>query len=403
MDETTQAILLLSARFSRKKAGQATPLTPTEYGRFAAWLRDQGRQPADLLRNFDEIVAEWSDPKGKVNRDRLQALLGRGMAMGIALEKWNSAGIWILTRAQPKYPDRLIQRLGRTSPAVLLGVGDASLLETGGVAIVGSRNIDASEEKFTRSIARAAAYEGMTVVSGGARGVDEIAMQAAIDGGGIAVGVLASDLLKAALSSKWRKALKSGQLCLVTPYSPEAPFQVGNAMGRNKYVYCLADFGVVVRSDQERGGTWAGANEVLSHRWVPLFVRAPSTVDGNHALAKMGALELALPETADPSSEGWLRPKLEAARTTEPNEVAPVTEESLYERVLAHANEVLEAKTRLTLVELKKAFSDASQTELIECLDRATDEGILERRGQKRVYAKRVPADVQQELFDDAH
>jgi predicted Rossmann fold nucleotide-binding protein DprA/Smf involved in DNA uptake len=72
--------------------------------------------------------------------------------------------------------------------------------------------------------------------------------------------------------------------------SAEAPFNVGNAMARNNYVYCLADAGVVVTTSKESGGTWAGAMESLKHGWVPLWVKEhPDAGSGNAALVHRGA------------------------------------------------------------------------------------------------------------------
>jgi len=89
--------------------------------------------------------------------------------------------------------------------------------------------------------------------------------------------------------------LLDGRLVLVTPYAPTAGFSVGAAMGRNKVIYGLAEFGVVVSSDYQTGGTWAGAVEALKAGWCPVFVREGADVPkGNRELLKQGAV--ALPE-----------------------------------------------------------------------------------------------------------
>ena len=71
------------------------------------------------------------------------------------------------------------------------------------------------------------------------------------------------------------------QSLLITPFSPEAGFNAGNAMQRNKYIYCLSDASVVVHSGNPEtskngkgGGTWTGAMENLT--WVPLWVKPSS-------------------------------------------------------------------------------------------------------------------------------
>jgi len=81
---------------------------------------------------------------------------------------------------------------------------------------------------------------------------------------------------------------------LVSPFYPEAGFNVGNAMSRNKYIYSLADAAVVVTSAVGSGGTWSGAIENLRRRWVPLWVRpSADEMSGNTALMRQGARALA--------------------------------------------------------------------------------------------------------------
>jgi predicted Rossmann fold nucleotide-binding protein DprA/Smf involved in DNA uptake len=403
LDDNTQAILLLASRFGPATKQGPDPLTPMEYGVFADWMHRHSWQPRDLLHRCDDVLSDWQDPGNKVTVDRVQALLGRGMTMGIALEKWQSAGIWILTRAHSGYPDRLCRRLGRNAPAVLLGVGDQKLLNVPGLAIVGSRNILPEDAAYTKMIAAQAAREGLNVVSGGARGVDEMAMRSAIEMDGTAVGVLANDLLKSALSSTWRKYIKANQLCLVSTYYPESPFLVGNAMGRNKHVYCLSDYAVVVRSDKGRGGTWAGAKENLAKRWVPLFVKAGDGGDGNSALKPLGAKELKVPGNGDLRRVGWLCRQLEpaAAAEVEQQSVAHqnVEEISHYSDFSGKVRSLLESSTRVTLKRIKELFPNNSQKQLVDCLDRAVEDGILVRCGTRRTYKLRERESTQRELF----
>ena len=64
-------------------------------------------------------------------------------------------------------------------------------------------------------------------------------------------------------------------------------------MGRNKIIYGAADYAVVVSSEYQKGGTWAGAVEALRTAWCPVFVRASSDAgSGNNELINKGALSL---------------------------------------------------------------------------------------------------------------
>jgi len=171
---------------------------------------------------------------------------------------------------------------------VLYGSGHRPLLGRGGVAIVGSRDVGDTDLAFTRQLAEQIALAGKSVVSGGARGVDETAMLAALEKEGTVIGVLANDLLKATLSRKYRRALQDHQLVLLSPFNPEARFNAGNAMARNKFIYCLADAAVVVHSGT-RGGTWTGALENLAGEWVPLWIKPSDDPEaGNRALVEKG-------------------------------------------------------------------------------------------------------------------
>ena len=287
--QQAQVILLLTASLGRADSGHARPLSNGEWARFAIWLKDHDLVPASLVDSgWRDVVSGWEDPA--VPLARLEALLNRGAALGLALEKWQRAGLWVLTRSDVDYPERLKKRLRAKAPPALYGCGNRHLLNAGGIAVVGSRDADDEDLRVAEGLGRQAAEQGRTIVSGGARGIDQCAMLGSIESGGTAVGVLADGLLRAATSAKYRKHLRSNDLALITPFNPEARFHVGNAMSRNKYIYCLAEAGVAVCSKLDRGGTWNGAVENLEAAWVPLWVQRSASPDsGNSELVKRGA------------------------------------------------------------------------------------------------------------------
>ena len=219
-------------------------------------------------------------------------MLDRGAALAFALEKWLNKGLWVLSRSDARYPAAIRKRLKQASPPILFGAGNMDLLSKGGLAIVGSRNLDDEAREFTARVSKACARESIHVVSGGARGVDEEAMLGALGAGGTVIGILADRLMRATLSGKYRQHLRERRLVLVSPYNPEAGFNVGNAMARNKFIYALADYGLVVSSSHYKGGTWAGAVEELKRESrIHIFVRSQGEVpSGNRELLKKGAM-----------------------------------------------------------------------------------------------------------------
>jgi predicted Rossmann fold nucleotide-binding protein DprA/Smf involved in DNA uptake len=286
-----QVILLLTAPLI---AGRIEPsadlLTPGEYRHLAAFLYEVQRQPGSFLTaDADGLLRQC---QGVVDGDRLRRLLGRGFLLSQAVERWQARAIWVVTSADPSYPQRLKERLKDNAPAVLYGCGDATILKTGGLALVGSRNATPALLTYTEHIGQLAAHAQQTVVSGGAWGIDQASMRGALEGGGRAVGMLADSLERAALDREYRSPLMEGQLILVSPYDPMAGFNVGNAMQRNKLIYALADAALVISSDYQKGATWAGAVEQLTNlRLVPVFVRSRGEIGkGLEELQNMGAL-----------------------------------------------------------------------------------------------------------------
>jgi predicted Rossmann fold nucleotide-binding protein DprA/Smf involved in DNA uptake len=105
------------------------------------------------------------------------------------------------------------------------------------------------------------------------------------------VGMLAHSLEKSIGDRSARQYLLSGDLALVTPYSPNAGFTVGAALSRNKLIYALADQALVIASDVGTGGTWAGATQALKAGWSPVYVlMGPDVPQGNKKLADLGAI-----------------------------------------------------------------------------------------------------------------
>jgi predicted Rossmann fold nucleotide-binding protein DprA/Smf involved in DNA uptake len=295
----TQAILLLTAPLIAGR-GEASHdlLTLGEYNKLARILREKQKQPADLIGpDAQDLIELCAQPFG---RARLDALLGRGFLLSQAVERWNARAIWVISRADSSYPKRLKTRLKEDAPPLLYGCGEIGLLEKGGLAVVGSRHVDDELISFTENVGRLAAKAHRTIISGGAKGIDRAAMHGALLADGEVAGVMADSLERAVLARDNREPLMEARLVLVSPYDPAAGFNVGHAMQRNKVIYALADAGLVVTSDFEKGGTWTGAIEQLERlHFVPLFVRNGANAGrGNAALIHHGGRPWPNPENA---------------------------------------------------------------------------------------------------------
>ncbi|MBC8363839.1 MAG: DNA-protecting protein DprA [Actinobacteria bacterium] len=276
---------------SRLAADGVDPLKASEF-----WpLADS---PGGMLgSSVDQLVALGLD---HVLAERVARLLDRAVGLAFELERYSEAGIATVTVHDEGYPTRLRERLHDKAPPLLHVAGAVDLLSVAGVGIVGSRGVSEEGAEVARQVAEKAASTDLPVVSGGARGVDQLAMTAAHGVGGCVTGVLADSLMRTVSNAATRKAVLGGDTVLCTPYGPEAPFSVGTAMGRNKLIYALSTLTVVIASDEGTGGTWAGAIEALRGGFGRVAVwRGSGEGPGNAPLARRGATPLERVESID--------------------------------------------------------------------------------------------------------
>lgn len=295
----SQVILLLCSHLGLSSDPDTAPFTLRDWNPLARKLQANSLRPGALLDlSEQDLVTQLSASSEEANR--ITRLLERRGSLAIELERLESLGIRVLTRGDENYPLRYRERLRDAAPAVLFYAGNRELLGQPGIAVVGSRSVDQVGQDCAAYIGNACAWSGLVLYSGGAKGVDSISMKAALEGRGTAVGILADSLERAIRLPETRAALMQGDLCLVTPYAPNAGFSVGAAMGRNKLIYALADYAVVVASDVEKGGTWAGAIEALRAKWVPVFIlEYPNMPEGNCGLLKKGGIAFPYPFSED--------------------------------------------------------------------------------------------------------
>ncbi len=295
LSDDGQAVLALCSSFGLPPAAEREGLEPfklSEWNELARQIRESAlERPAGLHgQSADQLQQQLSIPPDQA--ERILRLLDRSGRLALELESLFSRGMWVLTRVDAQYPARLRNALRHQAPSVIFGAGDPTLLRHGGVAVVGSRNIDAPGTAFAEELGRRLARR-LPVISGGARGTDRLAMSGCLEAGGLAAGVLTDSLERTVRQPDLRQLLIDGQLTLLTPYAPTAGFSIGAAMGRNKVIYGLADFAIVVSSEFQTGGTWAGATEALKAGWCPVFVRTSDAVPkGNRELLNLRALPL---------------------------------------------------------------------------------------------------------------
>lgn len=200
-------------------------------------------------------------------------------------------GIEVITRADPGYPKKLKKQLGNQCPPLFYHAGDLSLLDRRSIGYVGARTIAQEDLDFTVQAVRKTVGLGYGVVSGGAKGIDTVAGTEALLRGGVSVEYLADSMLRKLKNRDVIKNIQQGRRLLLSVSKPDAGFNVGIAMMRNRYIYAQSVGTVVVRSDLDKGGTWTGANENLKNNWCATLCW-DHPYPGNRALIKNGAIPI---------------------------------------------------------------------------------------------------------------
>lgn len=294
--ERTKAILLFTSYFAKSSDRSLKPLTTTEWNRFVRWLQTKSISPEDFLtQEHKSLLNNFQDKS--ITLERINSLLERKSSLAIALDKWSKVGIWIINRGDSGYPKLIKDKLKENAPPIFFGIGNVELLNKNYIGVVGARKTSEQELNDTKQLGLKISKNGYGIVSGGAKGVDESAMIGALESGGYSLGYVADSLIKKSTSGLFRKYIMNQSLCLVSPYNPEAGFNVGNAMARNKLIYTQSSATIIMKSDT-KGGTWEGAKENLKKNWAPTWV-IDNSEKGNIEIAKMGARKISLNEKID--------------------------------------------------------------------------------------------------------
>jgi DNA processing protein len=190
------------------------------------------------------------------------------------------------------YPGTLKENLRlKYSPPLLYTKGNKHLLHESSVAIVGSRNASETALRFAEAVAKKCVEDYKVVVSGFAKGVDRVALDSTLKYHGRSIIVLPQGIMTFASGfKKYHSQIVEGDVLVVSTYFPKAPWNVGLAMGRNTYIYGLAEE-IYVAESGPSGGTWAGVIDGL-RKGRKIYVRKaePDEKNANNMLLSRGAI-----------------------------------------------------------------------------------------------------------------
>ncbi len=280
-----------------------------------------------LLDTFGDAQQAWTASSQALRQTGLSDKLVENLVRlraDVSLEQvWEdiqAKEINVLTWEDEGYPARL--RDVENAPPVLYLRGTITSEDDWAVAIVGTRRATSYGRQVAERIARELARNGVTVVSGMARGIDGVAHRTALDAGGRTLAVLGSGVDRIYPPEHRRLAEDIvSQGALISDYPPGTPPEGRNFPPRNRIIAGLSLATVVVEAGKRSGALITSdfaleqGREVFA---VPGNVMAPQS-RGPNRLIQQGAHPLLDPKEILETLELSLLTEQRQARTVLPS------------------------------------------------------------------------------------
>ncbi|HNT23513.1 MAG TPA: DNA-processing protein DprA [Anaerolineales bacterium] len=257
-----------------------------------------------LLETFGSAEQAWNASASDLRQAGLGPKLVENLTQvrsQVSLEQvWQriqAQGIQVLTWEDEAYPRRL-KEIDQPPPVLYLR-GDLQAQDEWAVAVVGTRQVSAYGRQVTEELAGLLARNGVTVVSGLARGVDSVAHQAALNAGGRTLAILGCGVDRIYPPENRRLAeqlLAHG--ALMSDYAPGTPPDGPNFPPRNRIISGLSMAVVVIEAGLTSGALITASfaadqgREVFA---VPGNILAPQS-KGTNRLIRDGARPLLEPQ-----------------------------------------------------------------------------------------------------------
>lgn len=253
-----------------------------------------------LLERFGDAETAWRAAPADLAAaglglkmiERLAAVREK-VDLSLIWDQIHTKGIQVLTWMDDDYPHRLKEI--EQPPPVLYLRGELSAEDSWAVAIVGTRRATPYGRQVTEEIATYLAANGVTVVSGLARGVDAIAHNAALRAGGRTLAVLGSGVDR--IYPPENRAMAEQIIhhgAVLSDYVPGTPPESSNFPPRNRIISGLSMAVIVIEAGETSGALITAefaaeqGREVFA---VPGNILAPQS-KGTNKLIQRGALPL---------------------------------------------------------------------------------------------------------------
>ena len=256
MNAGEQGFLLLTCPLGNP---DRKPLTTAQFRTLAMRLSQSGKKLEQRELVPEDLIALGYDRTGA---KRIVDLLEETELLQRYLFRGKQRDCYPISRVSEGYPAVVRKRLGLDAPGCLWAKGDPAILNTPTVALVGSRDLREPNREFAETVGKEAARQGITLVSGNARGADRTAQEACLEAGGRVISIVADELQKYPLRRNVLYLSEEGYDLGFTGY---------RALNRNHVIHALGFITCIAQCTMGTGGTWDGTLKNLRNHWSPVF------------------------------------------------------------------------------------------------------------------------------------
>ncbi|NCF66848.1 MAG: DNA-protecting protein DprA [Chloroflexi bacterium] len=251
-----------------------------------------------LLNQFGDLRSAWGAQKDQLRRigfdqRSIDSFFEKRKELDLdqCLANVQAIGVTLLTWKSEEYPNYLREIEG--SPPLIYVHGSLEEIDRWAVAVVGTRRLTSYGRQITQELVAGLVLNGVTIVSGLARGIDAVAHKTALEHGGRTIAVLGSgpDCIYPPENRALARQIVNGRGAIVSEYGLGVQPEAKNFPPRNRIISGLS-LGVIVVEAGDRSGASITARFALEQGRevfaVPGNITSPAS-KGTNRLIQQGA------------------------------------------------------------------------------------------------------------------
>lgn len=155
------------------------------------------------------------------NAEQINSLLSRSFIVGMKAKQWTDHQITVLCRTNPRYPQRVLERMGQEAPPVLYCMGPAEIINDVQIAVRLPWEVGPDFHKYASQLGQGLQKLGAVTATGGDTYHEKTLIGTANSQTSTAVGIVRTGLIRAAAERAYKQAISRERVLLISAQSPE--------------------------------------------------------------------------------------------------------------------------------------------------------------------------------------